>query len=213
MVKISSLVDAGTITGTEQIPVNDWWTTKRTTVDDILLVQHNHTASDVTDFNASVDARIDVLTDTAKTTPVDTDVFALWDTVRKKVTWANIKTTLKTYFDSVTTTFTNKRITERVTIETSSATPTINTDNTDIHRITALALAITSMTTNLTWTPTHWQKLIIEITGTATRTITRWASFEASTIALPLGTSWTDMLSVWFIRNSDTSKWRCVASA
>jgi hypothetical protein len=52
-------------------------------------------------------------------------------------------------------TLTNKRITPRVTSETSSATPTINSDNTDVHRVTALATNITSMTTNLTGTPTH----------------------------------------------------------
>lgn len=81
--------------------MNDGNIAKLSTVDNILAKQHNHTASDVTDFNTAVDARVDVLTDTAKTTPVDTDVFALWDTVRKKVTWANIKATLKTYFDTL----------------------------------------------------------------------------------------------------------------
>lgn len=125
----------------------------------------------------------------------------------------NVDNTSDATKNSATATLTNKRITARVTTETSSATPTINTDNTDIHRITALAEDITSMTTNLSWTPTHWQKLIVEITGTATRAISRWASFEASTVALPTTTVWTDMLTVWFIRNSATSKWRCVAAA
>ena len=114
---------------------------------------------------------------------------------------------------SSTNTLTNKRITPRVTSEASSATPTINTDNSDLHRITALAANVTSFTTNLSWTPTHWQKLMIEITGTATRTLAWWASFEASTIALPTTTNSTNMLSVWFTRNSATSKWRCIAVA
>ncbi len=38
---------------------------------------------------------------TDKPTPVDADIFSLFDTVLKKVTWANIKATLKTYFDTI----------------------------------------------------------------------------------------------------------------
>lgn len=109
-----------------------------------------------------------------------------------------------------TETLTNKRLNPRVTSETSSATPTINTDNTDCHRITALAVNITSFTTNLTGTPVHGQGLLIEITGTAARTIAWGASFEASTVALPTTTVTTAMLSVAFIWNSTTSKWRCI---
>ena len=139
-------------------------------------------------------------------TNIDLNLTAKWTGVLKSW-WVVVPTV------SSTNTLTNKRITPRVTSETSSATPTINTDNSDIHRITALAVNITSMTTNLSWTPTHWEKLIIEITGTAARTITWGASFEASTVALPTTTVTTDMLTVWFIRNSATSKWRCVAVA
>lgn len=47
----------------------------------------------------------------AKTTPVDGDTVPLIDSaasnVLKKVTWANIKATLKTYFDTLYSTFTN----------------------------------------------------------------------------------------------------------
>lgn len=109
-------------------------------------------------------------------------------------------------------TLTNKRITARASSEASSATPTINTDNVDIHRVTALALDITSMTTNLTGTPVHGDCLLIEITGTAARAITWGASFEASTVALPTTTITTAMLSVSFIYNSATSKWRCIGA-
>lgn len=48
----------------------------------------------------------------AKTTPVDADTMPLIDSaasnVLKKVTWANIKATLKTYIDSMSSSFTNK---------------------------------------------------------------------------------------------------------
>lgn len=112
---------------------------------------------------------------------------------------------------SSTNTLTNKRITKRVGSTTSSATPTINTDNVDVYRLTAQAVDITSFTTNLSGTPTHGQSLIIEITGTAARAITWGASFEASTVALPTTTVSTNMLTVGFFWNSATSKWRCVA--
>jgi hypothetical protein len=62
-----------------------------------------------------------------------------------------------------TVTATNKRITPRVGTITSSATPTINTDNYDAYSITALATDITSMATNLSGTPTNFQKLLIRI--------------------------------------------------
>ena len=42
----------------------------------------------------------DFSTLTSKTTPTDTDVFSLWDGAIKKVSWVNIKATLKSYFDT-----------------------------------------------------------------------------------------------------------------
>jgi hypothetical protein len=113
---------------------------------------------------------------------------------------------------SSTTTFTNKRITPRVSTTTSSSTPAINTDDVDMFGLTAQAAAITSFTTNLTGTPTNGQKLWIYIVGTAARAITWGASFEASTVALPTTTVTTNRLDVGFVWNAATSKWRCVAA-
>lgn len=84
MVNLEDIPVDAAISWTEQALLNDNWVAKLATVNSILAKQHNHTASDITNFNTAVDARIDVPTDTAKTTPVDTDVFALWDTIRKK---------------------------------------------------------------------------------------------------------------------------------
>lgn len=114
-----------------------------------------------------------------------------------------------------TETFTNKRVTKRVGTQTnSSATPTINTDNYDLFSITGQTVDITSMTTNLSGTPTSGQSLIIQITGTASRAITWGTGFESSgNVTLPSTTSGTTMLSVGFIYNSATSKWTCVAYA
>lgn len=96
---------------------------------------------------------------------------------------------------------------------TQSATPAINTDSGDFFEITGLTSNISSMTTNLTGTPSRGQKLWIAITGTAARTISWGASFEASTAALPTTTVSTNRLDVGFVWNSVTSKWRCVAAA
>ncbi len=114
---------------------------------------------------------------------------------------------------SSTNTLTNKRITPRAGTTTSSATPTINTDNYDYYSLTAQTVDITSFTTNLTGTPTDGQKLWISVTGTAARAITWGASFESSTATLPTTTVTTARLDVGFVWNTATSKWRCVAIA
>ena len=112
-----------------------------------------------------------------------------------------------------TQTLTNKRVTPRVSTTTSSATPTINTDNVDVYGLTAQAVDITSFTTNLSGTPTDGQKLWIYIVGTAARAITWGASFESSTVTLPTTTVSTNRLDVGFVWNAATSKWRCVGTA
>jgi hypothetical protein len=114
---------------------------------------------------------------------------------------------------SSTSTLTNKRVTPRVSITTSSATPTINTDSVDVYGLTAQAVDITSFSTNLSGTPTDGQLLRIYIVGTAARAITWGASFEASTTPLPTTTVTTNRLDVGFVWNAATSKWRCLASA
>lgn len=115
---------------------------------------------------------------------------------------------------ATTDTLTNKRVNPRVTTITSSATPTINTDDCDAVTITALATAITSFTTNLSGTPVNFQKLTIRIkdNGTA-RSITWGASFEAKGVSLPTTTVISKVLTVGFIYDSVTAKWGCVAVA
>jgi len=106
------------------------------------------------------------------------------------------------------------RMQPRVTSITSSATPTINTDNCDAVTITALATAITSMTTNLTGTPNNFDELIFRIKddGTA-RAITWGSSFEAKGVALPTTTVLGKVLTVAFIYDTVTLKWGCVGAA
>lgn len=117
------------------------------------------------------------------------------------------KDTVSTLTPTSTTTFTNKRITARVDSTTSSATPTINTDNVDTYKLTAQAADITSFTTNLSGTPTDDQILHIIVTATGSHTVTFGSKFEASTVALPttISTTRSDWYFVW---NTATSKWR-----
>ncbi len=109
-------------------------------------------------------------------------------------------------------TLANKRLSPRNSTIGSSATPSINTDGTDIFTITSQAAAITSMTTGLSGTPVTGQKLIIRIkdNGTA-RAITWGASYEAMGVALPTTTVVSKTMYVLFIYNATAAKWDCMA--
>lgn len=114
---------------------------------------------------------------------------------------------------ATTDTLTNKRIQSRTGTVASSATPTINTDNIDYFSITALAVAITSFTTNLSGTPAINDVLWIAITDNGTaRALTWGASFESSgSLALPTTTVISTRLDIGFTWNEATSKWRICA--
>lgn len=115
---------------------------------------------------------------------------------------------------SSTETFTNKRITSRLLTISSSATPSINSNNYDAVTITALSTNITSMSSGLTGSPNNFDKLLFRIKddGTA-RTITWGSSFESKGVTLPTTTVSGKVLTIGFIYDSVTSKWGCVASA
>ena len=102
----------------------------------------------------------------------------------------------------------------RVDSTTSSATPTINTDNIDIYKLTAQAADITSFTTNLSGTPYDGDIIEIVITGTAARAITWGSSFVSTTVTLPTTTSSTTTLTVilQYYKSSSygNNKWHCV---
>ena len=81
---------------------------------------------------------------TDKATPVDADLVGLIDSVTGllfKLTWANVKATLKTYFDSVTTTLTNKTLTSPK-IETAIT----DTNGNEIIKTPATASAVNEIT-------------------------------------------------------------------
>lgn len=110
-------------------------------------------------------------------------------------------------------TLTTKRVTARVTSITSSATPAVNTDACDCVNITALAAAITSMTSSLTGTPVDFDQLEYRIkdNGTA-RAITWGASFATGTGTLPTTTTLSKVLHVYFEWDAVQTKWICASS-
>ncbi|WP_029926377.1 hypothetical protein [Nocardia otitidiscaviarum] len=103
--------------------------------------------------------------------------------------------------------------TPRVGTVASSATPAINVDNVDMFTITALAVAITSMSTNLTGSPNNGQKLTVRIkdNGTA-RAITWGTAFVSSGVASLLTTTVANKTHLVDLRyDSAAAKWVCVA--
>lgn len=90
MIKISDLPAATSLTGAEIVPVVQGGTTSQTTTQAV---------ADLANVAAITHAA------TGKTTPVDADELALADSAAsyglKKLTWANLKATLKTYFDTL----------------------------------------------------------------------------------------------------------------
>lgn len=140
------------------------------------------------------------------------DVTALTATQARTILNVEDGAQVNTVTAANTVTLTNKRVTPRTGSTTSSATPTINTDNVDHYALTAQAVDITSMTTNLSGTPTDRQVLTISITGTAARAITWGSSFENGPVALPSTTDTTKRLDVLLWWNATTSKWRCMAA-
>lgn len=148
--------------------------------------------------NSSVSGNTGILVDAgASITTIDTDVSG-----------ANTPTSI-----NATGVYKTPGVT-RVTTTTSSATPSTNVGACDLHTITALAAAITSMTTNLTGTPNNGDRLLFRIkdNGTA-RAITWGASFVAEGVALPTTTVISKVLTVGFIYDSVKAAWGCVASA
>lgn len=114
---------------------------------------------------------------------------------------------------TVTQTLTNKRVTPRTGTVASAAEPTIDTDAVDIFTITALAVAITSMTTNLSGTPTIGQKLVIRFKDDGTGRAISWgASFASRGATLPTTTTANKTTYAGLIWNGVASTWDCVAA-
>lgn len=161
---------------------------------DSFLAQHNQDGT----HKATA---ISVITHAAteKTTPVDSDEFTLLDSaasyVLKRLTWANLKATIKSYYDSVTATLTNKTLTKPVVnahapgyqsyTPSGGATATLDCSLADRHLITMPAGNITIALSNVT----TGQYIQVEITQDSggSRTVTwfstiKWAGGSAPTL-------------------------------
>jgi len=111
---------------------------------------------------------------------------------------------------SSTSTFTNKRITQRVGTTASSATPTPDADANDMYTVTALAAGATFGAP--TGTPTDGQKLMIRIkdNGTA-RTLAFNAIYRAIGVTLPTTTVISKTIYLGAVYNSADTKWDILA--
>lgn len=183
----------------------------------------SHKVTSVTDPTSAQDAATKNYADTATTIyhPGGTDVAVadggtgvstITGIVKGNGTSAMTAATAGTDYLAPTSTI-QTRINPRTNTVTSSATPSINTDTTDEFTITALAAAITSMTTNLSGTPVNGQELMIRFKDNGTgRAITWGASFVSSGVATLLATTVANKTHYVKLRYDSTAAvWVCLA--
>ena len=150
---------------------------------------------------------------TPKTSMVEADKVAIIDTkasnVLKTLSWSYVKSILKTYFDSVTTTLTNKRITRRVVTTDDDPTAVIETNVTDVYQLSAVANATEFSTTG---TPTDGQPLMIRFKDAGVAKAITWNAIFA-TIGTTLPN--TTVVGKWHYvacqYNAEATKWHVLA--
>lgn len=187
------LVDPGTVGGTS---VN-WGNVAGTLTDQTDLV--SYIAAAIASLVASAPSALDTLNELATALGNDAN-------------FASTMTAALAAKASLTgaETLTNKRITPRVSSNTSSSTPTPNADTDDIYLLTALAAGATFSAPS--GTPTAGQGLIIRIkdNGTA-RSLAFNAIYRAIGVTLPTTTVVGKTLYLAMLYNSVDAKWDVVA--
>lgn len=147
-----------------------------------------------------------------KTTPVDADMFSIRNSVGgllAKFSWLNLKANLKTYFDSLVTTFTNKTINKRIQIIAESETIAVDTFANDISIVTGLSQNTTISNTGAASANDFEYELQITDNGIS-RLLTFSASFETGESTFPTATIPSEKLYVRFKYKTATSKHQCI---
>lgn len=97
----------------------------------------------------------------------------------------------------------------RTASETSNATPAPNADTTDVHIITALAVA--AAFTNPSGTPISEQAMMLRIKDNGTARALTWGSkYRAFGAALPSITTLSKTMRIGMVYNSTDDKWDCM---
>lgn len=165
-------------------------------------------------FSQTVDTLLGAKGKLVKDTSLTIDGNYLYTPSRNHLSFDSSKVVLP----ASTNTLTNKRWIPRVDSITTSANPTINTDNVDIFKITTLTDNISSFTTNLSGSPSGGEIIEIQITGlnngTGNRSITWGSSFASTSVLLPttavVGTTLTIILQYYKSSSYGNNKWLCV---
>lgn len=150
-----------------------------------------------------------IVGNSAKTTPVDADVFLQSDSAdgnkSKKVTWANIKVTLKTYFDTLYLTLAGGTLTGALNYAPSVTVPSAAT--TDIGNANSNNIII-SGTTTITSFGTCAEGIVRIIRFTGALTLTH----NATSLILPNGSNITTQVNDTAIfRSMGSSNWVCIS--
>ena len=145
---------------------------------------------------------------TGKTTPVDADTFAMSDSAAsnalKKLTWANLKATLKTYTDTL---YAVRAPSIQSVTSSATVTPTFADD---LVKITAQAAGLTLANPTGTAIPGLGIVIRIKDDGTA-RAISYGTQYRAIGVTLPTTTVSGKTTYLAMIYNSDDTKWDVVA--
>lgn len=110
-------------------------------------------------------------------------------------------------------TMSGTRLPPRLVTVSSSATPTLNTDNADVAQMLSLATNVTNMSTNQTGTPNHGEDLLYEIKSASSQTIA-WGALFLVSGAVPQLLTVTVAGKIhrsFYIWDSVKTAWLCMA--